>query len=373
MTNYQDRVIYFLVLATLSAWLGFALRKKILEISDSATGLLAEPNKLIKQISAPISMLLNRVLIPAHFVLLGIALDKTGEAEKGFKGMLLLGVGFAIAVFAAVFLLKRLVRPLSERAGIAEVYPAAYVAVASFGGGNRGFVMLYLLSISPLFAHLIGADSATLINRYIAFDAGYYLFFLVFFIVWIRPKVFEIKGDEDGFSKTGILDFFPPSLILVSVFLGPVIKAAGFNPSIPDGIILTLRTSVGNVMFFLATIYMILSLPRKTASKLGPVDRIGGAFAVLLPRAAAVVLVVLVISLLMRTYTLPPLFLQHGLIIGCIFCLLPASSVIFSLLDSQSDNELRDQSVSAWIVNTNLYFLIYLLATAFFVCIELLF
>ena len=373
MTNYQDRVIYFLVLATLSCWLGFALRKKILEISDSATGFLGQPGKLIKQISVPISALLNRVLIPAHFVLLGIALDKTGEAEKGFKGMLLLGAGFAIAVFVAVFLLKRLVRPLAEKAGIAEVYPAAYVAVASFGGGNRGFVMLYLLSISPLFAHLIGSDSVTLINRYIAFDAGYYLFFLVFFLVWIRPKMFDIKGEQESFSKTGILDFFPPSLILVSIFLGPIVKAAGFNPAIPDSIIRTLQTSVGNVMFFLATVYMILSLPRKIANELGAFARIGGVLAVLLPRAAAVAVVVGVINLLHRAHSLPPLFLQHGLIIVCIFCLLPASSVIFSLLDSKSESNIRDQSVSAWIVNTNLYFLIYLLVIALFVGVELLF
>ncbi len=373
MPNYHDRVIYFLVLATLSGWLGFTLRKKILEISDPENGFLAEPNKLIKHIGAPLGALLNRVLIPGHFVLLGITLGKTGEADQGFKSMLLLGACFAFTVFVTVFVLQRFVRPLAESAGIAEAYPAAYVAVASFGGGNRGFVMLYLLSMSPLFAHLIGSDSVTLVNRYIAFDAGYYLIFLLFFILWIRPKMFGIKDDSESFYRRDLLDFLPPNLILAATFLGPVIKSAGLNPSIPDEIILTLRTTVGNVMFFLATIYMIFGLPTKALEKIKPMDWIGGSLAVLVPRAAAVALMFFVITIILNGYSFPPFLLQHSLIVGGIFCLLPASSIISSLLDAHSGNEIRDRSVATWIVNTNLYFLIYLSVTVLLVGCEALF
>jgi hypothetical protein len=363
MQNYQDRFIYFLVLATLSGWLGFALRKKILEISDPENGFLAEPSKLIKHIGAPLGVLLNRVLIPGHFVLLGISLGKTGEADQGFQAMLLLGVGFAFAVFVTVFLFQRFVRPLAARAGIAEAYPAAYVVVASFGGGNRGFVILYLLSMSPLFAHLIGDDSVILVNRYIAFDAGYYFVFLLFFILWIRPRMFGIKSDSESFLKGDLLDFLPPNLVIAAAFLGPVIKAAGFNPSIPDEIIFTLRTTVGNVIFFLATIYMIFGLPTKALEKIQPMDWISGALAVLVPRAAAVALVVFVFTTILHSYSFPPLLLQHGLVVGCIFCLLPASSIISSMLDAGSGSEIRDRSVATWIVHTNLYFLIYLSVT----------
>ena len=374
IVRHQDRVIYFLVLATLSCFLGFSLRKKIFEISDSAAGLLAEPNELMVQITEPLKNTLN-TLIAAHFIVLGLLFNSKVEKENLFGAMILAGIGFAIIVMSTVFLSKRLVRPVTEKAGITEAYPAAYVTVASFGGGNRGFVMLYLLLISPSFAHLIGSNSTLLINHYLAFDAGYYIFFIVFHFVFMQPKVFKISMDFKNFAKGDLLNLLHPSVILAAFFLSVVIRAAGFKPSIPEDLIPTLRASLGNVMFFLATVYMILIFPRKkTEYKINFVKHLGGALAVLLPRATALALMLALIYALRYagTWPVPELFLEHILIIGCIFCLLPASSGISSLLHHKDISDLTFQSVTAWIVNTNAYFLIYLLAIALFVGIEIL-
>ena len=194
---------------------------------------------------------------------------------------------------------------------------------------------------------------------FIAFDAGYYLTFLALFHLIIAGSmglgstVHTVKRIVDG-----QLDFLPPALIVLIAIGGALLKLTGVEFEWLQGIVGPLRTSVGNIMFSVATIYLVVSRP----SGLDISPTIGDALALILPRLLAGACLLLMTRQLglQGIAALSAMQFQLLVLIG-VFCILPSSSIVYSLIDrSHADAALKD-IVRVQVLKSNLIYLALLL------------
>lgn len=352
-----ERLVYFIALAAMSVVIGISLRRRIegfvlKKYAPEGT----DANAFTKDLTAPLSSLLNNVLIPLHFLLFMTPVGTAQPAGQDRAGWFMVcGAAFCFLVWLVLFLLEqawRAARPAST------LYPAAYVTVGSFGGGNRGFIVVFLLSFIPQVVQGFGLP-LNLLNYFIAFDAGYYLTFLALFHLIIAGSmglgstVHTVKRIVDG-----QLDFLPPALIVLIAIGGALLKLTGVEFEWLQGIVGPLRTSVGNIMFSVATIYLVVSRP----SGLDISPTIGDALALILPRLLAGACLLLMTRQLglQGIAALSAMQFQLLVLIG-VFCILPSSSIVYSLIDrSHADAALKD-IVRVQVLKSNLIYLALLL------------
>ena len=154
-----------------------------------------------------------RIILPIH-VLLTTAIvnhDKLGKlvAMPVLGGMVCL----------LVFLFSKLMQLLPAIEG---TYPQSPYLASTFGGGNRGVMMMFaIVTFAPAFVP--EEDLITLVDRFALLDAGYFLFFLIAIRPFLRLGVFT-KGSDDENKKSHIWEWGP---ILACGVVGVVFNLVG--------------------------------------------------------------------------------------------------------------------------------------------------
>lgn len=358
-----ERLVYFIALAIMSVVIGMTLRHRI-DRHLVHKYAVPDADAFTKDLTAPLSSLLNNVLIPLHFLLF---MTPVGTAQPGVQDragwFMMCGAAFCFVVWFALNALEYLWHALRPDS---TMYPAAYATVGSFGGGNRGFIVVFLLSFMGPVVDWFGAP-LFLLNYFIAFDAGYYITFLALFHLIIMGRMGVSGGAKAGkriFDSQ--LDFLPPTLVVLIAIGSALFKLTGIEFDCLQGIVGPLRTSVGNIMFSVATIYLVVSRP--TGFRVSP--SVTDVLALLLPRVAAGSALLMALAALARHGLAEWADLQRqALVLVAVFCILPSSSIVYSLIDrSQADPKLKE-IVRTQVIKSNLIYLLMLLLTGGLVAI----
>ncbi len=349
-----ERLVYFIALAAMSVVIGVALRRRI-DGHIVRKYAVPDADAFTKDLTAPLSAMLNNVLIPVHFLLFMTPVGPTQPVMQDRAGWFMVcGAAFCFVVWFVLTALEHVWRALRPDS---TMYPAAYVTVGSFGGGNRGFIVVYLLSFAGPVIQWFGAP-LYLLNYFIAFDAGYYITFLALFHLIIAGRMG--LGSALGSAKRifdGQLDFLPPALVVLIAIGGAVLKLTGVEFEWLRGIVGPLRTSVGNIMFSVATIYLVVSRP--TGLKVSPT--IADALALMLPRALAGFALLLGLAWLGRYGVAVLTELQRQLLVlVAVFCVLPSSSIVYSLVDRSNAEAALKEIVRTQVIKSNLIYLVML-------------